>query len=91
MTAPPRDGATLDSAIVIATSDPSEGIAAETTHIHRMYGTDVEYTRQLILHEQGRTYDVVCLLVGGREEKVYFDVSSFFTYRPPRNPWVSPR
>ena len=74
------EGGTIETAIVILTSDPGDGVNQEYRHIGRLFGVRLSGwypVGQWLIRRDGRTYDRIDVQVGQRVWQVYFDITSF--------------
>jgi hypothetical protein len=76
------DGASVETAIVINTVNPSLGVEAEYVYIGKQCGirqVDWELELQRLQHYAGKPYDVLNIrLCTGAVRTFYFDLSTFY-------------
>lgn len=72
------DGATPETAIVIVGAvGESDGVGSEYEWLAKNR-PDAKMQSQALLNEGGRDYDLLIVQTGGKEEKIYFDITAFF-------------
>jgi hypothetical protein len=72
------DGATLQTAIVIVgAAGETDGVRAEYEWLARNR-PGATMISQALLNDGGKAYDVLTVQSGGKEENIYFDITSFF-------------
>jgi hypothetical protein len=72
------DGSTVETAIVIEGAlGESDGVGSEYEWLAKNR-PDAKMQSQALLNDGGKVYDLLIVQTGGKEEKIYFDITAFF-------------
>ena len=75
-------GDSLGTAVILNTSNPDKGIAAESQFISAKHGTrnrDWKKQGQSLVHDKDRHYDAIDVqLSDGQTKRFYFDITQFY-------------
>jgi hypothetical protein len=72
-------GNSIETAIVLDTTDPGQTIGEEYRHLERLFGTKLSNwfpVGRTEISRGGRTYEQVEIQIGQQFRKMYFDITS---------------
>jgi hypothetical protein len=72
------DGSTAETAIIIEGAlGESDGVASEYEWLAKNR-PDAAMQSQALINDGSKVYDLLVVQTGGKEEKIYFDITAFF-------------